>query len=231
MTLSWKEWKAGVLIVLAITVLISAKVSRAEEGLVTGTVVETMNSSSYTYILLDRQGTKEWFAVPESLVKVGDEIQLQPGMQMGSYTSPTLGRTFDKIVFSGGISGVLKRVVSTADDKTETQDVVKILKAEGADAYTVAEIFEKKDTLNSKKVVVRGKVVKLSLFEGLQWLRIVDGTGSSKRGNHKLVVTTTQEVAKDDIVTVSGTVKTDKAFGALTYEVVVEDAQIKKEAQ
>lgn len=231
MTQSRKEWKTGVLIVLALTILVSAQVCRAEEELVRGTVVETMNSGGYSYIQLDRQGSKEWFAVPESLVKVGDEIQLQPGMQMGSYTSPTLGRTFDKIVFSGGISGVLKRVVTTAEDKSDAQETVQLAKAEGPDAYTVAEIFGKKDALNGKKVVVRGKVVKTSQFEGLQWLRIVDGTGSSKRGDHKLVVTTAQEAAKDDIVTVAGIVKTGKAFGALTYEVVVEDAQVKKEGQ
>jgi len=234
MVWSGKEWKAGtlMLIVMAMIILFSAQISGAEDEAIRGTVVETMNSGGYTYIQLDRQGTKEWFAVPESLVKVGDEIQLQPGMQMGKYTSPTLGRTFETIVFSGGISGVLKRVVTTAEDKGEgQQEAVKVAKAEGPDAYTIAEIFAKKADLDGKKVKVRGKVVKTSQFEGRQWLRIVDGSGSSKRGDHKLVVTSTQEAAKDDVVTASGTVKTDKAFGALTYEVVVEDAQIKKEAQ
>lgn len=231
MILSWKERMFGLLIFLALTIVLSVRVSNADEDVIRGIVVETMNSAGYTYIQLDRQGEKEWFAVPESLVRVGDEIQLQPGMQMGEYTSKTLGRTFDKIVFSGGVSGVLKRVVTTADDIDEGSVAMTIPKAEGPNSYTVAEIFEKKDALNGKKVVVRGKVVKTSHFEGMQWLRIVDGSGSPKRGNHKLVVITTEDVAKDDVVTVSGTVLTGKAFGALTYEVVVEDAQIKKEAQ
>ena len=45
------------------------------------------------------------------------------------------------------------------------------------------------------------------------------------------MVTTKDTAAKDDIVTVSGTVTIDKAFGALTYEVVVEEAKVEKSAQ
>jgi len=221
----------GLFLTLMQATLTIVPVASAEEEAIRGTVAETMNSGGYTYVLLDRKGEKEWFAVPESLVKVGDEIQLMPGVQMGSYNSPTLKRTFDKITFSGGITGMLKRVVTTAEDKVEAQESVKIAKAEGPNAYTVAEIFEKKDSLNGKKVVVRGKVVKTSQFEGLQWLRIIDGSGSSKRGDHKLVVTTAQSADKDDIVTASGTVTTGKAFGALTYEVILEEAQITKQAK
>lgn len=229
MQVFFKEWLSGLLVVLVLLTLAKVPLASAEEEAIRGVVAETMNSGAYTYILLDRQGEKEWFAVPESLVKVGDEIQILPGMQMGSYTSPTLKRTFDKIVFSPGISGMLKRVVATADDKPEPQEAVKVAKAEGPDAYTIAEIFEKKDVLDGKKVVVRGKVIKSSEYEGLQWLRLVDGTGSSKRGDHKLVVTTAQRAAKDDVVTARGVVKKGKAFGALTYEVIVEDTQLEKQ--
>lgn len=217
-------------LVVSLLLAIPAQTVLAEEEVIRGVVTETMNSGGYTYVQLDRKGTKEWFAVPESLVRVGDEIQLLPGVQMGSYTSPTLKRTFDKITFSGGISGMLKRVVNTAEDKDAApQETVKVEKAQGENAYTVAEIFAKKDALNGKKVMVRGKVVKSSQYEGLQWLRLVDGTGSSKRGDHKLVVTTAQTAAKDDIVTATGIVKTGKAFGALTYEVIVEEAQLEKQ--
>jgi len=228
MKLLVREWLS---LILVLVTLAAAPLAFAEEEAIRGVVAETMNSGAYTYILLDRQGEKEWFAVPESLVKVGDEIQISPGMQMGSYESPTLKRTFDKIVFSPGISGVLKRVVSNADDKADSQEVVKVAKADGPDAYTIAEIFEKKDSLNGKKVVVRGKVVKSSEYDGLQWLRLVDGTGSSKRGDHKLVVTTAQSAAKDEVVTASGIVKVGKAYGALTYEVIVEEARLVKQAK
>lgn len=225
------EWKNGACLALMMLTMLTAAMAIAAEEPIRGVVTETMNSGGYTYLQLDHQGTKEWFAVPESLVRVGDEVQVQPGMQMGSYTSKTLNRTFDKIVFSPGISGMLKRVVKTVEEQDTAQAEIKIAKATGPNAYTVAEIFAQKDALNGKPVVVRGKVVKSSQFAGLLWLRIIDGTGSSKRGDHKLVVTTAQKADKDDVVTVRGTVKTDKAFGALTYEVVVEDAKIEKEGQ
>lgn len=221
----------GLVLALALISLSVTPSALAADDDIRGTVAETMDSGGYTYVLLDRNGEKEWFAVPESLVQVGDEIQLMPGVQMGPYTSPTLQRTFEKITFSGGINGMLKRVVSTAEEKPQSQESVAIAKATGENAYTVAEIFEKKDSLNGKKVVVRGKVVKASKFDEMQWLRIVDGSGSSKRGNHKLIVTTTKTAEQDEIITATGTVTAGKAFGALTYEVIVENAVITKQAK
>ncbi len=76
---------------------------------------------------------------------------------------------------------------------------------------------------------MRGKIIKISHYGGLTWLRLIDGTGSRRRGSRKLVVTTTDKtVKKGDIVLVSGTLRADKAFGALIYEVIVEDASIDK---
>ncbi len=70
----------------------------------TGKVVETMNSAGYTYICLEKDGKKRWAAVPSTEVKVGDEIELLPGTEMGKFTSKTLNRTFDNIFFSVGIA-------------------------------------------------------------------------------------------------------------------------------
>jgi hypothetical protein len=67
-----------------------------------GKVVETMNVGSYTYMLLEKDGVKGWAAVPVMTVTVGQEIQLRPGTEMGRFTSKTLNRTFDNIVFSAG---------------------------------------------------------------------------------------------------------------------------------
>ena len=220
-----KEGLIRVILAVMMTLLMAPGASAKEEA-IRGVVVETMNSGGYTYLLIERPEGKDWFAVPESLVRVGDEVQVAPGVQMGSYTSKTLDRTFDQIVFSSGITGMLKRVVKDAEVPGEAQAMETIPKAEGANAYTIAEVFEKRDALNGKQVVVRGKVVKITQFEGEQWLRIIDGSGSSKRGNHKLVVVSAQNAAKDDIVTATGTVRTGKAFGPLTYEVVVEKAKI-----
>ena len=68
-----------------------------------GTVVETMNSGGYTYVLIEQNGKKTWIAGPQTTVKVGQQVTCEPGMEMKNFTSKTLKRTFDSIIFSGGI--------------------------------------------------------------------------------------------------------------------------------
>ena len=67
-----------------------------------GKVLETMDSGGYTYILLETKGEKKWVAIPEMFIKVGDTVELEPGVQMGKFTSKPLDKTFDSILFSGG---------------------------------------------------------------------------------------------------------------------------------
>lgn len=69
-----------------------------------GKVVETMNSGGYTYVALENNGKKIWVAVPETKVKTGQMVTCQPGGEMKNFTSKTLKRTFDSIIFSPGIS-------------------------------------------------------------------------------------------------------------------------------
>lgn len=77
-------------------------------GTLTGTVLETMDSGGYTYFQLDTGLDKPWVAVPQAQIKVGDTVSSMPGMVMKNFNSKTLNRTFDSIVFSGGIAGTTK---------------------------------------------------------------------------------------------------------------------------
>ncbi len=67
-------------------------------GDLVGKVIETIDSASYTYIQLEINGKHQWVAVPETVVDVGDEVEVFPGMPMGTYSSPTLGRSFKDII-------------------------------------------------------------------------------------------------------------------------------------
>ena len=71
---------------------------------ITGKVVETMNSGGYTYVNLEKDGKRTWVAIPPLKVEVGQELKLMPGLQMGTFTSSTLKRTFDNIIFSPGVA-------------------------------------------------------------------------------------------------------------------------------
>jgi hypothetical protein len=68
-----------------------------------GAVIETMNSSGYTYLLLDAAQGKIWVAIPETQVKTGQTVTCGPGMVMKNFTSKSLNRTFENIVFSPGL--------------------------------------------------------------------------------------------------------------------------------
>jgi hypothetical protein len=74
-----------------------------EEVFLSGKVVETMRATGYTYIQLENNGKKAWFAVPSVEVSVGQEIEIKPGMQMGLFNSKSLNRKFESIVFSPGL--------------------------------------------------------------------------------------------------------------------------------
>ena len=74
-----------------------------EDTALSGKVVETMNSGGYTYVFIEKNGQKTWVAIPTTPVKVGQEITLKPGMEMKNFTSKTLNRLFESIIFSGGL--------------------------------------------------------------------------------------------------------------------------------
>ncbi len=215
----------------------------ASAGALSGKVVETMNSGGYTYVSLEKNGKKTWVAVPQMQVTVGQEMALQPGQEMRNFTSKSLNRTFESIIFSGGPAGAQgsqtmpaghgasgdKPIVSKAS-ATAVKDV-KVEKATGADAYTVGEIFAKRASLDQKTAVVRGKVVKVSPgIMGKNWIHLQDGTGDAGAGTNKLVVTSDDMPAVGDVVTVKGTVFKDKDFGAgYKYNVIMEKASISKQ--
>jgi hypothetical protein len=74
-----------------------------EASFISGKVVETMSSGGYTYVSLDNNGKKTWVAIPQSVVKVGQELRCQSGAEMINFTSKTLNRTFESVIFSAGI--------------------------------------------------------------------------------------------------------------------------------
>lgn len=220
-----------------------------EGAALSGKIVETMNSGGYTYLCLEKDGKKAWAAILETKVKVGDEIALQPGYEMVNFTSKTLNRTFDKIVFStgpaspqggGGPMGFHGKAMggdeskAAPDEKAKVEkapaEKIKVEKAAGANAYTVAELFQKCAELDKKNVVIKGKVVKVSAgIMKKNWLHIQDGSGDSKDANNDIVVTTKELAAVGDLVTVSGVLYKDKDFGSgYKYNVIVEDASIQK---
>ena len=107
---------------------------------------------------------------------------------------------------------------------------LKVEKASGDNAYTVSEVFANPTALNTKKIRLRGQVMKISrMIMGKNWIHIQDGTGDPAKNTHDLVVTTMGEPAAGDTVTIEGTLSADKDFGSgYRYDAIVEDATISK---
>ena len=78
-----------------------------------GKVMETMDASGYTYVSIESNtGQSLWAAGPQSLIKVGDFVDIETNMEMNDFTSNTLGRTFKSIYFVSSFQNVTKAFAS-----------------------------------------------------------------------------------------------------------------------
>ncbi|SDY85097.1 NrfJ [Nitrosomonas sp. Nm33] len=64
-----------------------------------GIVVSVLDTTGYTYMELDNGGKRFWIAAPTTKVKAGDHIRFIENMRMHHFTSKTLNRTFDQLIF------------------------------------------------------------------------------------------------------------------------------------
>ncbi len=197
---------------------------------VSGKVVETMDSGGYTYALVDMGSAQNWVALPKSAITVGSDISCQSGMVLKDFSSSTLHRVFESIVFSPGLAaaGGAAGPAQTTAVAAAPAEATKVKKAEGPNGYTVGEVFEKKASLANKPVAVQGKVAKVSRgIMGKNWLHLQDGTGSEEAGTNDLVVTTDSGAEVGDVVNIKGTLSLDRDFGSgYKYGIIVEGAEV-----
>ena len=225
------------LIFLALALFVPGGIlpSSAEDAqTLTGKVVETMDSGGYTYVQIENSGKKTWVAVPSTKVVKGQNISFAPGAEMLDFKSKTLNRTFDRIIFSGGVVGQTGKEGDTKatgikETSITASENIKVEKAAGPNAYTVAEIFKNSSKLENKTIVVKGKVVKVSAgVMKKNWIHLQDGSGDAKTGSNDLVMTSDDLPAIGDVVTASGTLFNNKDFGSgYKYEVIIEKTSIK----
>ncbi len=199
-----------------------------------GTVLEAIPAPPYIYLRLQTAKGEVWAAVSDAPVEVGAQVTVYQSMKMEAFASKTLGRTFEEIYFgsltapgapvsAGNPHAAVAQPTATAVDKVE--------RASGADARSVEETWSQGAALAGKTVTVRGKVVKYNPgVMGKNWIHIQDGSGDAVKGTNDLTVTSMDEVAKGDIVTITGTVSVDKDFGAgYRYPIIVEEAKVVKQ--
>ena len=208
-------------------------------AVVKGEVLEVKDVESYTYLRLKTKDGEIWAAVGKAPVKKGAEVTIENAMVMSNFESKSLKRTFQTIVFGNlagaaasapGVSGMDMATAHSGTAKVVDAGDIRVEKAMGVNARTVADVVTKSAELKDKPVVVHAKVVKFnSGIMGKNWLHVRDGTGSAADNTNDLLVTTTAPAKVGDVVTVKGVVHTDRDFGSgYAYKVLLEDAALQQ---
>jgi hypothetical protein len=209
----------------------------APSVIVTGKVLEVKNVDSYTYLRLNTNNGDLWAAVMKAPVRKGSTVTVENGVVMNNFESKSLKKTFPVILFGslGGAAAVAPsgHGMGTAyplvpGKKLEAINDAPVAKAGGANARTVAEIISQRAELKDKPVLLRGKVVKYNpSIMGKNWIHLRDGSGSAADETNDILVTSAIETRVGDIVTIKGTVRTDKDFGSgYAYKVLIEEATL-----
>ena len=224
--------------IIACALLFCASASFAnDENTGSGTVAETMTSAGYVYVLLEEDNS--WVASTTIPIVVGDKVKYTGGMTMKDFTSRTLKRSFEYILFASQLE-VVNEVNAEAHADAPTTDPHAVAKSAAAVApatgeitpldggKTIVDIRTESKSLKDQQVALRAKVMKVSEnILGKNWITLQDGTGVAP--DDKLLTTSQEVVTIGDVVTVKGMVKTDVDLGSgYKYKVVLEEATFTK---
>lgn len=236
-------------VILAIqTSPVSPPMMQTQASSLNGKILESIDSGAYTYLRLKISSGEIWAAVPKSVIQVGSEVVIENPMTMDGFSSPTLKRKFERIVFgslqgtSSGTGPTFKSLgkelgPDSGNPHGKTPEInpalienIKIKKAEGPLGKTIAEIFSEKNKIKDQNVLVRGKVVKFSaMIMGKNWVHLRDGTGKAEDKTHDLTLSTQSVVKVGDVALFRGNVALDKNIGAgYFYPVLIENAVLAK---
>ena len=206
------------------------------KGMHKAVVEEVMQTSVYTYLLMNENGNKAWIAIPKRDVNTGETYYYKEGMEMPDFKSKELDRTFDKVYLVENISaspGQMKSpmaIPKSAGKQAPTRGVVaKITHTD--DEVSIAQIFADLASFNNKTVKVRGTVVKVNeQIMGKNWIHIQDGT--EHEGSFDLTITTSELVKKGSVTGFEGTIILNKDFGyGYVYDVIMENASVESTIQ
>lgn len=241
-----------VVCVLAVCILASAGWAVGPSGasvppVLLGKVVETLNASRYTYVLVDTGHEKIWAAAPAFTVQAGDSVSMASWMPMANFFSKSLNRRFDVLymcdqitvgeagspkapapgmALPAGHPQVEGMAGACPSGVAANEAVANEVVAPAPGSLSIADLWSARAGLSGKTVTVRGRVVKaLNNILGKNWIHLRDGTG--QEGSNDLVVTTEASLTVGTKVTMSGILKTDVDLGSgYHFGMMVENATV-----
>ncbi|MDL1967530.1 MAG: hypothetical protein LWW97_03030 [Deltaproteobacteria bacterium] len=155
---------------------------------------------------------------------VGEIVSEMPSSMMPGKMPPA------KMPSASMPHGVMPAMGDSAKKSKAAPQDIKVSKAVGEDAYTIEEIYSKKEELSQKTITVRAIVVKfMPQVMGKNWIHIQDGTGSAEKGNNDIAVSTLETAEIGEEVIVKGTLGIDKDFGmSCAFGALIEEASVNK---
>ena len=201
-------------------------------------VKEVLQTSSYSYLLVNENNEEFWIATSKADVKVGAEIYYTQATKMANFNSKELNRVFETLFLVDTISdkpisnSPAKQAANPHKAKKSTKKGGTKLKQDIhidpiAGGTNIADLYKNKADLSGKKILIKGKVIKVNKnIIDRNWIHIQDG--SQFETTYSLTITSKELVNVGDIVTFEGVVTLDKKFGAgYSYDLIVEEAVVK----
>ncbi len=225
------------IILTAVAILLLVPFSRGQQdeqfkrnhaGIHKVVVQEVLQTTSYTYLLVKENDNTKWLAIPKIEANAGETYFYQGGNEMKDFKSSQLNRTFESVLFLGGVvkadeMGKNKKDASTGKAKTFAKLELNLEPVEGG--VTIADLYANKSEYAGKVIKVKGQVVQFSSsIMGRNWIHLQDGT--EHNGVFDLVITSKSDISVGDVVVLEGKISLDKDFGyGYFYELIMEDAQ------
>lgn len=194
-------------------------------------VEEVVQTSNYTYLKVNENGTENWIAVTRMEAAPGETYFYNEGMEMKNFESKELNRTFESVYFVQEISKEpIVAAIPVPEGHGKAQggktDGISVSPADGS--VSIADLYAKRADFSGKTIKMKGQVVKVNNeVMGKNWIHLQDGTGSAD--DFDLTVTSMETAEIGDIVTFEGAITLKKDFGyGYFYEVIMEDAKLVK---
>ncbi|MBE0661168.1 MAG: hypothetical protein IH597_01770 [Bacteroidales bacterium] len=200
-------------------------------GIHKGKVKEVIQTTQYTYLLVDEDNSDKWLALPKMTAQAGEVFYYKEGYEMVNFKSKELGRTFKSVYFieSVGTSAaeVLKGHALSGDEPVKAQvRKYEIQVAAAEDGINIANVFENKELYSGKTIKIKGQVVHYNPgIMNMNWIHLQDG--SSFADKYDLTVTSTMETKVGQVITIEGILTLNKDFGSgYFYDAIVTNAII-----
>ena len=71
-----------------------------------GSVIEAVSAAGYSYLHVRENGDSKWLAAPQMIINPGQTVRWSGGATMRNFSSRSLNRTFDQIVFVNSIEKI-----------------------------------------------------------------------------------------------------------------------------